>query len=318
MVASKYLYDDGEVDEVFNDEWASAGHIDVKEMNGLEIDFLCAIDWSIHVTPDEFETMTRSLETATALKRIKSTDTSASANAPFPSSYADLDVLSRAIGLNRFWKLFANCTLSVTAVCAAAYTVGVAAMLSTICLMDRTPLGPRAMNVSLSLLLRSKQLALESPLMVSSDAESASLEETESLTSAADMLAATSIVLSSLNRLNDTDVLRIDDDEYGNGSLFETSSSSSSSTSSTSASSSLLDSVGDILLRMRDKAPPDRDLNWHSTSVDLAHDRDLIKLWKVEREKAAAAVAGGGRQKKCPILAWGPLRGSLALVSGFA
>eukprot|EP00091_Calanus_sinicus_P014411 TRINITY_DN31938_c0_g1_i1.p1 TRINITY_DN31938_c0_g1~~TRINITY_DN31938_c0_g1_i1.p1 ORF type:complete len:150 (-),score=54.52 TRINITY_DN31938_c0_g1_i1:483-932(-) len=31
MVASKFLQDDGEVDEVFNDEWASSGGIDTKK-----------------------------------------------------------------------------------------------------------------------------------------------------------------------------------------------------------------------------------------------------------------------------------------------
>ena len=50
MVASKYLYDDGEVDEVFNDDWAEAGRLDsVAEMNRLEIEFLCAVEWSLHV-----------------------------------------------------------------------------------------------------------------------------------------------------------------------------------------------------------------------------------------------------------------------------
>jgi hypothetical protein len=29
-VASKYLHDDGEEDEVFNDEWAASGDIDIK------------------------------------------------------------------------------------------------------------------------------------------------------------------------------------------------------------------------------------------------------------------------------------------------
>ena len=32
MVASKYLYDDGEEDEVFNDEWATSGMYTVLQM----------------------------------------------------------------------------------------------------------------------------------------------------------------------------------------------------------------------------------------------------------------------------------------------
>ena len=49
MVASKFLHDDGEEDEVFNDEWAQSGGMDAKEMNRLEIEFLSAIDWRIFV-----------------------------------------------------------------------------------------------------------------------------------------------------------------------------------------------------------------------------------------------------------------------------
>jgi hypothetical protein len=35
MVASKYLHDDGEEDEVFNDEWAASGDIDIKVITHL-------------------------------------------------------------------------------------------------------------------------------------------------------------------------------------------------------------------------------------------------------------------------------------------
>lgn len=43
MVASKYLYDEGEEEEVFNDEWGAAGKLDVKTVNKLEMNFLNAI-----------------------------------------------------------------------------------------------------------------------------------------------------------------------------------------------------------------------------------------------------------------------------------
>merc|ERR1712126_60542 len=49
MVASKFLHDDGEEDEVFNDEWASSAGIDTKELNKLEVKFLAAMDWRIFV-----------------------------------------------------------------------------------------------------------------------------------------------------------------------------------------------------------------------------------------------------------------------------
>ena len=40
MLSSKFLHDDGEEDEVFNESWAEAGYTDIKELNDLEIDFL--------------------------------------------------------------------------------------------------------------------------------------------------------------------------------------------------------------------------------------------------------------------------------------
>ena len=43
MVASKYLYDEGIDEEIFNDEWALSANMDVKDLNELERDFLNAI-----------------------------------------------------------------------------------------------------------------------------------------------------------------------------------------------------------------------------------------------------------------------------------
>lgn len=43
MVASKYLYDEGEEEEVFNDEWGAAGKLDVQTVNNLEMNFLNAL-----------------------------------------------------------------------------------------------------------------------------------------------------------------------------------------------------------------------------------------------------------------------------------
>ena len=43
MVASKFLQDDGEEDEVFNAEWAKSGYLTLPQMNLLEREFLNAI-----------------------------------------------------------------------------------------------------------------------------------------------------------------------------------------------------------------------------------------------------------------------------------
>ena len=43
MMASKYLYDEGTDDEVFNDEWAASADMETQEINQLERQFLSAI-----------------------------------------------------------------------------------------------------------------------------------------------------------------------------------------------------------------------------------------------------------------------------------
>ena len=43
LTASKMLYDDGEQEQVFNDEWAASAEMTVDELNAAEIDFLNAM-----------------------------------------------------------------------------------------------------------------------------------------------------------------------------------------------------------------------------------------------------------------------------------
>ncbi|KAI1292335.1 Protein CNPPD1 [Halotydeus destructor] len=62
MVASKYLFDDGEDEEVFNDEWAASGEIELKELNRKEREFLTAMEWELYVSPDEFFKQLQNLE----------------------------------------------------------------------------------------------------------------------------------------------------------------------------------------------------------------------------------------------------------------
>lgn len=54
MVASKYLYDEGTSDEVYNDEWAISGLAETDHVNALESDFLHAIDWGVFSRQEEF------------------------------------------------------------------------------------------------------------------------------------------------------------------------------------------------------------------------------------------------------------------------
>ncbi|KAM7375111.1 hypothetical protein PAMA_014274 [Pampus argenteus] len=66
MVASKYLYDEGEEEEVFNDEWGAAGKLDVQTVNNLEMNFLNAIEWSLFTDPNDFFDVLSQLETSIA------------------------------------------------------------------------------------------------------------------------------------------------------------------------------------------------------------------------------------------------------------
>ncbi|KAK5891218.1 hypothetical protein CgunFtcFv8_018494 [Champsocephalus gunnari] len=66
MVASKYLYDEGEEEEVFNDEWGAAGKLDVKTVNNLEMNFLNAIEWSLFTEPNDLFDILSQVETSIA------------------------------------------------------------------------------------------------------------------------------------------------------------------------------------------------------------------------------------------------------------
>lgn len=66
MVASKYLYDEGEDEEVFNEEWGAAGKLDVQTVNALEIRFLNAIEWSLFTEPGDFFSVLTQLEASVA------------------------------------------------------------------------------------------------------------------------------------------------------------------------------------------------------------------------------------------------------------
>lgn len=43
MVASKFLHDEGEEDEVINSDWANSAKLELPELNQLEKQFLHAI-----------------------------------------------------------------------------------------------------------------------------------------------------------------------------------------------------------------------------------------------------------------------------------
>ncbi|CAH6791794.1 protein CNPPD1 [Phodopus roborovskii] len=66
MVASKYLYDEGEEEEVFSDEWGAAGGVAVPTLNALERGFLSAMDWRLYTDPREIFEVLNWLESCVA------------------------------------------------------------------------------------------------------------------------------------------------------------------------------------------------------------------------------------------------------------
>jgi len=140
MVASKFLHDDGEEDEVFNDEWAQSGGMDTKDINNLEIDFLSAIDWRIFVGPDEFSQAVEKVETKVAMKEVSDRGW---------ATYTEMETLS---GANDLWRLCVELSVKVTAVCAAAYTAGFLSLLATTAVLERSAAGPSAVSQSVKTL----------------------------------------------------------------------------------------------------------------------------------------------------------------------
>lgn len=62
MMASKYLYDEGVYEEVFNEDWAVVGMMETADINQLEQDFLAALDWRLMVHEHEFKQLLDTIE----------------------------------------------------------------------------------------------------------------------------------------------------------------------------------------------------------------------------------------------------------------
>lgn len=61
MLASKYLIDEGESEEIYNYEWANVADVSVKRLNMLERIYLNDINWDLHVSTNEFWNFTNDL-----------------------------------------------------------------------------------------------------------------------------------------------------------------------------------------------------------------------------------------------------------------
>ena len=55
------MVDEGESEEIYNNEWATAADMSVKKINSLEKDFLEKLDWNLFVSSHEFWKFTNDL-----------------------------------------------------------------------------------------------------------------------------------------------------------------------------------------------------------------------------------------------------------------
>ncbi|XP_064092465.1 uncharacterized protein LOC135205610 [Macrobrachium nipponense] len=119
LVASKYLYDDGEEDEVFNDEWATSAAVSLAELNQAERDFLVAIDWNLFVDADTF---------LTAFKRVESDVAWREGAKRGYFTYTDLISMSQVIPASCTSVI--NLVSQVFAVCLVGYTAAVVSVIA--------------------------------------------------------------------------------------------------------------------------------------------------------------------------------------------
>merc|ERR1712106_1008049 len=206
MVASKFLHDDGEEDEVFNDEWASSGGIDTKELNRLELSFLSALDWRIYVDNQEFEQAVEKVETDIAFKEVSKRGW---------ASYTDLDVLSMNTEIQNLWTIFFSYTVKMTAVCVTAYAAGLLSLLGTAAVLQKTPVGPEAVSSSIRTLAASMSSAIDKqdPTDQVPDYDNLANESSHAHVTPADLISASLLVATltaGVSPIADTDHENVD------------------------------------------------------------------------------------------------------------
>ncbi|XP_029460876.1 protein CNPPD1 [Rhinatrema bivittatum] len=128
MVASKYLYDEGEEEEVFNDEWGAAGKLDVQTVNVLEMNFLRAIDWSLYTDPKEFLEVLSWLEGRVAEQQGRRRGW---------FTYTDLCVLLEQCLWQQAFSHFYQHVTKLACILGVVYLTGVAALFASVAVLHQ-------------------------------------------------------------------------------------------------------------------------------------------------------------------------------------
>ena len=121
LVASKFLFDDGEDEQVLNGEWAASGSLDLNSLNRLELDFLIAMDWDLHVQPALFFEKLAVIELLVTWKQTQLRSTA--------GGYTYQELLSLERGCFE-WNLITEHVIKTIALTFLTYSVVLVAVLS--------------------------------------------------------------------------------------------------------------------------------------------------------------------------------------------
>nr|SVE84255.1 EOG090X069C [Daphnia pulex] len=130
MVASKFLNDDGEDDEVINSEWANSAKIELSDLNQIERQFLQAIEWRLFVDDQEF---------AEALARIEFRVAQRESLKRGWLTYTDLDILAQRKLLTDTWDVVYDLIINVSVACMTAYLASLVTLVGSAIVVSSLP-----------------------------------------------------------------------------------------------------------------------------------------------------------------------------------
>nr|SVE86123.1 EOG090X069C [Daphnia similis] len=130
MVASKFLNDEGEEDEVINSEWANSAKIDLGNLNQIERQFLQAIEWRLFVDDQDF---------AEALARIEFRVAQRESLKRGWLTYTDLDILARQKLLSDTWDVVYDLVINVSVACMTAYLASLVTLVGSAIVVSSLP-----------------------------------------------------------------------------------------------------------------------------------------------------------------------------------
>ena len=122
LVASKYLYDDGEDDDAYNYDWCKAGNYHIRDLNRLEREFLNSIEWKIFVSRKEFFEFVNKVETRVALDQAEERGW---------YSYLDMSTLFENLMFQDFLTRYVKNMGKTILGCSLAYSFSIALLLYT-------------------------------------------------------------------------------------------------------------------------------------------------------------------------------------------